>query len=585
MLALHLVTVLALTAAVALGIWQYGVWQHRRDDQTTALVDAAPRRLSTVLSADEAFPADAVGRPVGFTGRWLPRSTVYVADRPLHGRRGVWAVTPVAVCPPSDASGCRTASAILVVRGWSPSVRTAPAPPSGAVRVTGWLQPAEGSGVSDPRPDDDVIPEMRVADAIQHVHQDLYGGYVIAQRVTPSTRTHATIERIDLPLGQRSITAVLSENDGSLVSAFADGGDGQLYFATRFAGAGGGGTIGRVSIQPAKPLAGRYGGVLETGGNFTDSGALRIALTPGGQFTGLLTVAGKHFGFRGAIDSQQVAHIRIPRPGQPELALRLAWDGEALGGTLTAGAQTFTLATKRSPWTGEHAAPQASRYTVALDLPYSAPPSEAPPGSGFATMMVSPLGTVSVAGRLADGVPFTAGSIVGADGAFPLIAAAGSGREALAGRVTFRNVAAVSDCDGELAWQRKSRGGAAPYAAGFYHDVRLTGSRFAAPAAGSRVLALDEAGRANIHLSDGGLPQSPLDVPITLTAANRATFPPPLRSMSIDLKTGIFAGTFTHPGDGRVRALRGVFLQKQNRASGFFLGPREGGGVDVTAAQ
>lgn len=186
MLALHAVTVLALAAAVALGLWQYGVWQHGRVDQSASLVHAAPRALSRVLSADGAFPADAVGRPVRFTGRWLPRSTVYVADRPLRGRTGVWAVTPVAVCPPADASLCRSGSAILVVRGWAPSVHAAPTAPTGAVRVTGWLQPAEGSGVTDPDPGDDVLPQMRVADAIQHVDQDLYSGYVIARRAVRS---------------------------------------------------------------------------------------------------------------------------------------------------------------------------------------------------------------------------------------------------------------------------------------------------------------------------------------------------------------------------------------------------------------
>ena len=50
--------------------------------------------------------------------------------------------------------------------------------------MTGWLQPGEGSGTTDPDPTDDVIPEMRVADAIQHVDQDLYGGYVMAKRPT-----------------------------------------------------------------------------------------------------------------------------------------------------------------------------------------------------------------------------------------------------------------------------------------------------------------------------------------------------------------------------------------------------------------
>jgi cytochrome oxidase assembly protein ShyY1 len=187
MLALHVVAVLATLAAVLLGVWQYGAWQHGREDQTASRVDAPAKPLATVMTSDEAFPGNAVGQPVRFAGRWLPRSTVYVADRELDGRSGVWAVTPVAVCGgPRD---CGTAPAVLVVRGWARSVRDAPAPPTGAVRVTGWLQPGEGSGVTDTDPGDDVIPEMRVADAIQHVDQDLYGGYVIARTTAPTAGT------------------------------------------------------------------------------------------------------------------------------------------------------------------------------------------------------------------------------------------------------------------------------------------------------------------------------------------------------------------------------------------------------------
>ncbi len=203
MLALHVAAVLATLAAVLLGVWQYGAWQHGREDQAASRVDAAPKPLAAVMSSDEAFPGDAVGQPVRLSGRWLPRSTVYVADRELHGRNGVWAVTPVAVCggSPGGSQGgskggsqggsasCGTAPAILVVRGWARSVRDAPDPPSGPVRVTGWLQPGEGSGVTDTDPGDDVIPELRVADAIQHVDQDLYGGYVIARGVSTARRT------------------------------------------------------------------------------------------------------------------------------------------------------------------------------------------------------------------------------------------------------------------------------------------------------------------------------------------------------------------------------------------------------------
>jgi surfeit locus 1 family protein len=194
MLALHALAVLATVAAVLLGVWQYGAWQTGREDQAAARVDAAPRALATVMTADQAFPGDAVGQPVDLAGRWLPGSTVYVADRELHGRRGIWAVTPVEVCP--SGSRCEGRPAMLVVRGWAPSVADAPAAPTGPVRVTGWLQPGEGSGVGDPDPADDVLPELRIADAIQHVDQDLYGGYVVARRVTPAGAATAGLEAV-----------------------------------------------------------------------------------------------------------------------------------------------------------------------------------------------------------------------------------------------------------------------------------------------------------------------------------------------------------------------------------------------------
>jgi hypothetical protein len=54
------------------------------------------------------------------------------------------------------------------------------------VQVTGWLQPGEGSGDVDPDPGDDVVPQLRVADAVQRVRQDLYGAYVIAERTVPA---------------------------------------------------------------------------------------------------------------------------------------------------------------------------------------------------------------------------------------------------------------------------------------------------------------------------------------------------------------------------------------------------------------
>jgi surfeit locus 1 family protein len=97
------------------------------------------------------------------------------------------------------ASSCARAPAMLVVRGWAASVRAAPPPPTGSVRVTGWLQPGEGSGNPDPKPGDDVFPDLQVTDALQRVDQDLYGGYVIARTTSPTSEGLAAVTPGALP--------------------------------------------------------------------------------------------------------------------------------------------------------------------------------------------------------------------------------------------------------------------------------------------------------------------------------------------------------------------------------------------------
>lgn len=180
MVALHLLALVAVGAAVWLGLWQYGAWQSGREAEVADLTRATPRALDDVMSPDDPFPGAAVGRPVELRGRWVSESTVYVQGRGNQGREGYWVVTPVAVC---DSSCAPDNPALLVVRGWTAEPRSGPV--TGEVAVTGWLQPPEGSGTPDTDPSDDVLPEVRVADAIQHVDQDLYGAYVISDEATP----------------------------------------------------------------------------------------------------------------------------------------------------------------------------------------------------------------------------------------------------------------------------------------------------------------------------------------------------------------------------------------------------------------
>ena len=165
----HLLMVVALVASILLGLWQLEAWQAGRAADARDLSQAASRPLGSVMKGDDTFPGQYLGQPVHLTGEWMPESTLYVADRDLDGRRGYWVVTPVLV---GD-------SAMPVVRGWSAQPE-APEP-SGAVDVRGWLQASEGSGAVDDDPQDDVIPEMRIASIVQHVDADLYSAYVVAR--------------------------------------------------------------------------------------------------------------------------------------------------------------------------------------------------------------------------------------------------------------------------------------------------------------------------------------------------------------------------------------------------------------------
>ncbi|UDY23600.1 SURF1 family protein [Nocardioides sp. Kera G14] len=180
----HLLGLILLVAAILLGYWQLSVWHDHREAAKVDLTHETPKPLDDVMGSDDPFPSDGVGRPVTISGTWLPSGTVYVSGRTHDGHSGYWVVTPIAV------GSTPTAPAIPVVRGWT---REIPDPTSGnpgfgevagAVTLTAWLQPGEGELVSDDDPDDDVIPQMRIADLIQHVDQDLYGGYAIDQKPT-----------------------------------------------------------------------------------------------------------------------------------------------------------------------------------------------------------------------------------------------------------------------------------------------------------------------------------------------------------------------------------------------------------------
>lgn len=209
----HLLAVVAVGIAVALGLWQYGAWQAHREAQASDLTDATPVPIADVMGPDDPFPGTKVGQPVTLQGTWVPSGTVYISGRERDGVDGYWVATPLAV---DGADG----AALAVVRGWVADPDDAPAPPTGTARVVAWLQPPEGTGEMDDDPSDDILPQLRIADVIQHVDQDLYGAYGVAEDPEPGLE-RATLEQLPEVGALTSIRNLLYAVEWWFFAAFA----------------------------------------------------------------------------------------------------------------------------------------------------------------------------------------------------------------------------------------------------------------------------------------------------------------------------------------------------------------------------
>jgi cytochrome oxidase assembly protein ShyY1 len=185
LLGAHLLAVVCVGVAGWLGHWQYDAWRDHRADEQVDRTQLAPVPLAEVMGPDDPFPGNDVGQPVRVSGTWLPDSTVYVSGREHAGTDGYWVVTDL-------TNGDPSASALPLVRGWVEDVEDAPAPPTGTAEVVAWLQPTEGTGETDPDPTDDVLPQVRTADLVQHLDQDLYGAYGVVDADAAGTNPGTT---------------------------------------------------------------------------------------------------------------------------------------------------------------------------------------------------------------------------------------------------------------------------------------------------------------------------------------------------------------------------------------------------------
>ena len=219
--------------------------------------------------------------------------------------------------------------------------------------------------------------------------------------------------------------------------------------------------------------------------------------------------------------------------------------------------------------------------------------SHFPQGDGVGRLTVRASGLARLAGRLADGTAVVSINALSKSNAWPLYVPLYRKQGSISGRSIFRDTVAISDLDGlDLNWFRPANPRAELYPGGWPAGIRtdLLGAKFIGPQKGSTASILSglnptgPAGNAVLALSDGNLPAL-LEIDVNVNPKNKAVLlapPPALRAKLTIAPNGLIGGGFLHPSSGTRTVAHGVIFQKQERASGYFLGPLESGLFTLT---
>ncbi|ELT45363.1 SURF1 family protein [Arthrobacter nitrophenolicus] len=159
-------------------------WQFGRSTQPEAPVNPATEKvqpLTGTLQPGEFFHGTDADQMVSARGTYDPEKQVLVPDRLHDGKPGYWVVSAFAVdgAPALAGAAASPQTWIPVARGWVANPEDAPAPPSGAVELTGRLLPSEAP-LPKTAPQPGQATAVSVAELINYWEVSSYPGFVAA---------------------------------------------------------------------------------------------------------------------------------------------------------------------------------------------------------------------------------------------------------------------------------------------------------------------------------------------------------------------------------------------------------------------
>ena len=306
------------------------------------------------------------------------------------------------------------------------------------------------------------------------------------------------------------------------------------------------------------------------------SGFFNLTLAQKGSFSINTKINGGSYSATGQFDLTGHSHLSVPRAHTTTLAADLQLDfSNHLSGAISDGTWNAVLNADRAVFnaTNNKATNFIGQYTMAIAAPGDG--SASPGGDGYATFSVNAAGAIVMAGSLADGTAISQSVSLSGDGQWPLYVALTNGGSALSW-ITFSNQPA-STLGGALMWIRPAGSSPKLYTAGFTNltPVTVTGSRYRVTN-GVPVLALDN---GQTVLSGSSLGAN-LTNAISINTNNTLKVTAGAEHLTLVLTnkvTGLITGSFHFPGTGTVTPVRGVILQGQDQAQGYFLGSTQSG--------
>lgn len=324
---------------------------------------------------------------------------------------------------------------------------------------------------------------------------------------------------------------------------------------------------------------GSYNGLFYLDDDPTDdtSGYVTLTVDSSQIYSGKVLQHGHSYPFTGRFSAGKSVASTIVRTGKRSLRINLkapadtGFDG--IRGVVNDGFRVIPLQARRSVYSASSPTPQAGNYTLALTGIRSA---SAPNGHGFGNLTISSQGNINFIAKLADDTSASQGTMVANAGVWPVYIPLYGGKGSVLGWLSFTN-SSDTRCAGELRWIKAPHSGGKNYPGGFATKVPIIASSFAPTAAG---LGID---LNNYELVfDGAKIYSAVSDQLTTITGNTINFSQVSAStgtLTADPTTGQFSGTFIHPITKLKTPIKGIVLQEQGEAAGYFISGKLSGRV------